>query len=956
MQTNPSDYDLDLQLSDAPSSREVAGIGQAVAENEKFRRSTRMVPAVVVVALVSFFFLQDTHTVPEAQAAPVSPAAPSPEDFEGFDARQVEPPKVARPDSMVQYETPWATYEQESSAPATRYPARSSATLPKSDNGFREWVGADGEVLYARLIDMDHESAVLESPAGYRSRLALSAFSNSDYLRLRKLKNRWPSAPATQPGATARSSRASQAGMAAPGEILASAEPMTPRSNPERYSATPQGTPGLQSVRYPTTKPAGSPYAPTPAPVYVQPNRNPPSNYDPRPRSSNVTFVQYPASSGAPQGWSSNTGTSYSSGQNPSYLLAQNDPMKMGPGDRASVDPGISYPKLDIAPESARETSAAAKEETAGPDLGKLLSEKRYHELAPIIVSGTDATLATAMAWSLYRDGEHLTAAKWFNQAINWGGSPPDAVFGLALSEYKQGNLIQAEALARQHMDSHPQMPDLLGDITTQRAMDAYENKNYTQAIKYLDAVQSTRALTRDENVVLAWSLYSAGNYQAAAARFERIYSETLDAKSAEGLFASYSQMENWEHVRRLSERYNGPLETLYNQHQARVSYGQGRYRMAASLDPENYGSLAAAYEPSVTMGGAYLSQSGNSDLDEFEKNSLPAAEFSFPVSDVSSVTVAVSSNNYKRSGVDTDDLFGSPSLTESRAFSRRPLTSFRGAAANIRYEREGEYAPSVEFGAREAVGDIGAVYTGGVTVSNQRPNGKWEVSAYRENVDESMISAVGQVDPYTGKSWGGVTETGVRGDLMLTLDENLLFQGGLSIGHLNGTNVRGNDHVGLSTSLKKEFQPGGFEYLTIGPTISYDSYSRNLSHFTFGHGGYFSPQSLVQGTLGLDFMSEEGKSFLLAGNLGAGLQWNSQDAAPLFPLGSSENFFDSEEFSTGIFYSNLSGAYQFTNNLNVGFAATYAKSPAFDEYGGLLYMSYKFEPSLGLFSHDLAY
>jgi hypothetical protein len=61
----------------------------------------------------------------------------------------------------------------------------------------------------------------------------------------------------------------------------------------------------------------------------------------------------------------------------------------------------------------------------------------------------------------------------------------------------------------------------------------------------------------------------------------------------------------------------------------------------------------------------------------------------------------------------------------------------------------------------------------------------------------------------------------------------------------LEGENVASNQGVSLNMGLATDLRLRGFDYFTLGPDVSFDAYRKNLSHFTLGHGGYFSPERL---------------------------------------------------------------------------------------------------------------
>ena len=625
------------------------------------------------------------------------------------------------------------------------------------------------------------------------------------------------------------------------------------------------------------------------------------------------------------------------------------------------ADPSVTYPEMKVSPvkeaPNPPQQQQAPVEAAAQNDPLVLLRNKQYALLVPLIMENQDAGMARALGWTLFKDKNYKVAGEWFTQSLSWDDSSHETYYGLALCEFNQGNLRQAEAYARWHKDVYPGMKNLLGDILTERAMTAYEAGQFSPAIQYLDEVEDVRGLTAQEQEVYAWSLFKSGEYQLAAARFENLYAKSLDQRSAEGLFASYAKLENFDHVGRLSERYNGPLDTMYREHMGRVSYDQGLYRTAAAYDPSTYGVLANSYQKRTSFALGFHSKSGENDLDEFDIETLPALDFTFPVNDFSTVGIEVTAKNYGQAAIGRDDLFGTVPDVRRPRFRVAPVSDYSTmVGANVRYEREGGLSPYIEIGAQQAIEGIDAVYLGEAGIGSGDGDYNWNVAVYRDTIEESVLSAIGQRDPYTGKVWGGVTETGIKGDVLLEFDHDIMFYSRASGGALSGTNVASNEHWNIAGGFKKDYDVSGFEYVSVGPVFTYDRYSRNLSQYTFGHGGYFSPQNLIQGTLGLEFLTEEGHEFLVKGSLGAGAQQNSQDSTAFFPLDDDGRSYRADDGSSGIFYVNLSGAHQLTDMLNFGAGLSYAATPSYDEFSAIFYLSLRFDTTPGLLLHDLLY
>ena len=134
---------------------------------------------------------------------------------------------------------------------------------------------------------------------------------------------------------------------------------------------------------------------------------------------------------------------------------------------------------------------------------------------------------------------------------------------------------------------------------------------------------------------------------------------------------------------------------------------------------------------------------------------------------------------------------------------------------------------------------------------------------------------------------------------------------------------------------------------------MDYEQYSKNLSQFTFGQGGYFSPEYLLQGALGLQFMTKEGQFYLLKGSATLGLQTYRQDASPVFPLENSTATFPAINTNTFIGSIRLDGLILLTSQLAAGITVKADKTANYEEYSVGVILRYFFEPRGGLFSTD---
>lgn len=226
-----------------------------------------------------------------------------------------------------------------------------------------------------------------------------------------------------------------------------------------------------------------------------------------------------------------------------------------------------------------------------------------------------------------------------------------------------------------------------------------------------------------------------------------------------------------------------------------------------------------------------------------------------------------------------------------------------------------------------------------------------------QRSVTDSLLSWAGVRDPNSGRTWGGVVRTGGRAQLEFGAGPASFYFGGGYSG-FTGNNVARNNRyeVGAGASYALWRRPD--EELLTGLDIVYFSYDKNQRLFTFGNGGYFSPQSYFGVSVPLDW---RGRSGDFTYRLGASIGYQSyrEDAARYFPNDSAAQA-ALEAQSTGTTSvtstqparseSGLIGGvradleYTITPNLRVGGLLRYSRSGNFDEARGLVYARYRFD------------
>ena len=235
-------------------------------------------------------------------------------------------------------------------------------------------------------------------------------------------------------------------------------------------------------------------------------------------------------------------------------------------------------------------------------------------------------------------------------------------------------------------------------------------------------------------------------------------------------------------------------------------------------------------------------------------------------------------------------------------------------------------------------------------------------VDASRRAVTDSLLSFAGTRDARTGRVWGGVRTTGARAQVAWEqADVGVYGYGGLHL--LTGERVASNSHVELGAGSFWQAQRLADTQIEVGMNLGYQHYRRNLSGYTFGHGGYFSPQHLLALTVPVNWTGRSGRlSWGLQGS--AGLQAYREDAASYFPTdaaaqASLESLAAQQRVPSAVYAArsdsglvlNLGGAleYQITRHLDIGTRLGLERAAQFTQSSGSIYLRLSLEPRSGL-------
>ncbi|WP_345814892.1 cellulose synthase subunit BcsC-related outer membrane protein [Paraburkholderia sp. PREW-6R] len=283
------------------------------------------------------------------------------------------------------------------------------------------------------------------------------------------------------------------------------------------------------------------------------------------------------------------------------------------------------------------------------------------------------------------------------------------------------------------------------------------------------------------------------------------------------------------------------------------------------------------------------------------------------------------------------------------------------GVGLSVGYEGRGLSADvgvtPIGFRQTNIVG--GAQYNGAIT-----DKVSYSLAVARRAVTDSLLSYAGARDAASGLEWGGVTSNGGLGSLAWDDGTNGLYVNA-AYQHYMGTNVQSNDAFkgggGVYTRLLKDAD----QTLTVGVNTTWMHYTDNLSYFTYGQGGYFSPQQYVILNLPVEWSGRNG-AFTYDVKASIGVQHYRQDSSNYFPrdpglqsaaafqASSVGNGVDSNavypgQSKTGVSYSiSAVGEYQLAPQLAFGATASLGNAYEYREWLAAVYLRYSFTKQTG--------
>ncbi|WP_429326087.1 cellulose synthase subunit BcsC-related outer membrane protein [Paraburkholderia sp. GAS348] len=255
----------------------------------------------------------------------------------------------------------------------------------------------------------------------------------------------------------------------------------------------------------------------------------------------------------------------------------------------------------------------------------------------------------------------------------------------------------------------------------------------------------------------------------------------------------------------------------------------------------------------------------------------------------------------------------------------------------------------------------------GGVRYQFDAGPASFSISGSRRPETSSLLSYAGMHDPVTGAVWGGVRRDGIDFHTSVDVGTTSVFAD-VGAGMLTGRNVASNQAVTLRTGFTLPVYQRVNTLVSTGLVGNVWHYTNNLRFYSFGQGGYYSPQRYLSLGVPIEWAGRrDALNWDLTANVGVsnsyekdspyypnGLPalnsaspalnrlWNTASSAPGF-----SNLVNTASSTRGVAFSyGLSGIvqYRFNPYLVAGAQLSIDRSHDYAPSSALLYMRYTFD------------
>jgi Flp pilus assembly protein TadD len=515
-----------------------------------------------------------------------------------------------------------------------------------------------------------------------------------------------------------------------------------------------------------------------------------------------------------------------------------------------------------------------------------LASDKKLALARSILAADpADPDARALLAWDMLDKADAPGALAAFQSLKEKYPGRADIQIGLGYALYHSGRLDDALAVAAASPDD-PSMKNLAYQVYVKQAFAAVEAHDYAGAEARIAKARAVWPAGTELREAQAWTFFGQGRWAEAYEAFQERYQATGDkrflspmvlalAKTGQRVkaFATAAQLASDE-----NPDSKKAAAAFYKDQKAPILAGK------ASGDAEE--CCKGADSQMADTRGFVRTKTGDAGLSRLTEWTVPTG-YSWASSDGWRLGAVIAPSFLSSGKAPNTPYAGSYYAQVSGSPQRNSLiTDTTVYTPSLSLDMEGPYHMRFEAGTTPMDGPISIRPTGDASISTPT----WEFSVHQKSVSESILSWVGQRDPYGSKPWGRVLRSGAQGAYVFTPAENWFLSLGGGADYIWGENVADNSGVSGNASAGRTFKVVDNE-LALGVFGSLKHFDRNLNFFTYGNGGYYSPDLLFIAGPFVRFRSPECQTYWYDLEGSVGYMYERTASASKYPVTGASTF-----------------------------------------------------------------
>jgi len=453
----------------------------------------------------------------------------------------------------------------------------------------------------------------------------------------------------------------------------------------------------------------------------------------------------------------------------------------------------------------------------------------------------TDRAGREQLAWHCLQTGNFSCADEQFAELLREHPDDTSALKGqvLALQARKQPDQAwdQLHHFLARHASSDPDLLLLAGSL-------AYDRGEYALSVIYLRSAFALQPPARNDRELYIWALLKSGDHRQAEVSARQLHDAERDPASARLLFAVLENSGQTSQVRALEDELAVSADAEMRLLTTERLASQQRFRRAAAIQAPQDACFHNCDQPDAGIGALYRYKQGDQGISRLGHLRIPA-EMRSPLADGGMWRGGVTTHILDAgSGPEAPYMGSYYRWIENTANNDRDQLEHTTVwTPFIGFASEGPQHFGLEAGTTPLGGPVDPMPTFTAWVAER---GNFRLEAHQTPVDDSMLSFVGQEDPYADRTWGRVLRSGLELEKTVPLPwkywTSLLIQGD----YYWGEEVEDNSAVAGTLSVGRTFGLDRTKEWNAGLFATLKHFQRNSDFYTFGHGGYFSPALFI--------------------------------------------------------------------------------------------------------------